>query len=82
MRRQRDWRLRGAAEQGFERGEDLLDRVEVWRVGRQEAELGAGALDGLASRLVAAEIIENDNVAGSQGRGEDLLDIGGESCDR
>ena len=32
----------GVAEQGLELGEDLLDRVEVGRVGRQVAERGPG----------------------------------------
>ena len=32
----------GFAQQGLELGEDLLDGIEVGRVGRQEEELGAG----------------------------------------
>jgi hypothetical protein len=30
------------SEQGFELGEDLLDRIEVWAVRRQEEQFGAG----------------------------------------
>jgi hypothetical protein len=70
-----------SAEQRLEFGEDLLDRIEVRRVGRQEAQLGAGALDGIARgfSLVAAEIVENDDVARPQARDEDLLDISGKA---
>ena len=73
---------RGSAEECFEFGEDLLDRIEVRRVGRQEAQLGAGALDGIARgfSLVAAEIVENDDVARPQARDEDLLDISGKAA--
>ena len=49
----------------FELGEDLLDRVEIGAIGREEEQPCAGSPDrganGLA--LVAAEIVENDNVA-------------------
>ena len=62
----------------FELGEDLLDRVEVGRVGRQEEQLGAGGADRSADRLafVAAEIVHDDDVAGGQGGQQALLDIG------
>ena len=61
-------------------GEDLLDRIEVRRVGRQERELGAGGEDRIAyrSRTMAAEIVENDDVARAQFRDEELLDVGAE----
>ena len=49
----------------FELGEDLLDRVEIGAIGREKEESCASGPDrganGLA--LVAAEIVENDNVA-------------------
>jgi hypothetical protein len=49
----------------FELGEDLLDRVEIGAIGREKEEpCGSGpdrGANGLA--LVAAEIVENDNVA-------------------
>ena len=52
--------------------------LRVGRVARQEEQLGAGAADqpphGLA--FVAAEIVHDDDVAGAQGRQEELLDIG------
>jgi hypothetical protein len=64
----------------FELGEELLDRIEVGAVGRQEEEVGAGGADGAASglSLVAAEIVEDDDVALGEGGSEDLLDIEGE----
>ena len=56
----------GFAQQVLELGEDLLDRVQIGRVFRQEEELGAGGADGVAHRLalVAAEIVHDDDVAG------------------
>src|SRR5215204_7414173 len=61
-------------------GEELLDGVEVGAVGRQEEEVGAGGPDGAACglSLVAAEIVEDDEVALGEGRDENLLDIEGE----
>jgi hypothetical protein len=58
----------------------LLDRVEVGRVGRQVAELGAARLDGLldAVDLVAGEIVHDHDVVGLKGWGEHLFDIGAE----
>lgn len=43
----------GVAQQMFELGEDLLDRVEARAVGRQEQQVGAGLSDGL---LMAAPL--------------------------
>src|SRR5262249_29169226 len=56
---------------------DLLDRIEVWRVLRQEEQLGAGRADELAHgiALVAAEIVHDDDICGPQGRKEDVLDV-------
>src|SRR3984893_4953182 len=69
--------LGGLAQEVFELGEDLLDRVEIGAIGREEEQPCAGSPDrganGLA--LVAAEIVENDNVAWLQRGDEDLLDI-------
>jgi hypothetical protein len=35
----------GLAQQGLELGKDLLDRIEIGRVARQEEQLGAGGAD-------------------------------------
>jgi hypothetical protein len=76
-----DGSLGGFAEQGLEFGEDLLDRIEVGTVGRQEEQLGADgpyrAPNG--SAFVAAEIIDDDDVAWLKGRNQELLDIGQEA---
>ena len=57
----------GVAHPVFDLGEGLFDRVEVGRVGRQEPEMSVGTADGLADgpALVAAEIVEDDEIAGS-----------------
>jgi hypothetical protein len=70
----------GFSHQVLELGEELLDRVEVWGIGRQEEEMSAGVTNGPARRfaLVRAEIVEDDEIARLQGGGEYLLDIGGE----
>ena len=62
-------------------GEGLLDRVEVWGIGRQIPEPGAGGADHLADggRFVRAEIVHDDDVAWLQDRHELLLDIGAEA---
>ena len=72
------WRC--ASHEVFELGEDLLDGIEIGAVGWQEDEVCAFGPDGLARRLslMAAEIIEDDDISLDQGRSEHLLDIGGE----
>jgi len=64
----------------LELGEELLDRVEVGAVGRQEEEMGADRPDGAAGglSLVACEVVEDDDVAFGEGRPENLLDVEGE----
>jgi len=75
-----DGALVGFAQQRFQFGEDLLDRIEVGAVGRQEHESGAGAPDRGANRpaLVAAQIVHDDDVAGRERGDQHLLDIGQE----
>jgi len=65
----------------FEFCENLLDRIEVGTVGRQEDHVGSGSADGGADcpTLVAAEVVEDDDVAGLERRNENLFDIGGEA---
>ena len=67
----------GLSHQVLELGEDLFDGVEVGAVGRQEDQVSAPGSDGGAGGLgfVAAEVVQNDDIAWREGRGEDLLDI-------
>ena len=60
----------------------MLNRIEVWRVGGQEEELGFGRADGGANgaALMAAEIVHNDDVARREDGHENLLDISAEAC--
>ena len=53
--------------------EGLFDRVEVGRVGGQELQLCAGAADRGSDRLslTAAEVVEDDEVAGPEGGDEE-----------
>jgi hypothetical protein len=62
-------------------GEGLLDRVEVGRVWRQVPEPCASGLDHLpdGGRLVGAEIVHDDDVAGLERADELLFDIGAEA---
>jgi hypothetical protein len=66
------------SEQGLKLGEDLLDRIEIGRVFRQEYKARPDVADRLPHRfsLVRAEIIEDHDVARLEGRDEKLLDIG------
>jgi len=54
---------------GFELGDELLDRVEIGRIGRQVAQFGASGLDDLPHRLafVCRQIVHHDDVARRQG---------------
>jgi len=76
-----DGSLSGFAEEQLELGEDLLDRVQIGRIGRQEEELRADRPDGRANgcALVASQIVHDDDVAGLERRHEELLDPGGEA---
>lgn len=78
MPRSFDGSLGGLSEQGFKLCKHLLDRIEVWTVGRQEQKSGADGPDGPAHReaFVTAEIVHDDNVARLERRDEELLDIG------
>lgn len=65
----------------FDLGEGLFDRIEVGRVWRQVPEPGASRLDHLpdSSRLVASEIVENDDIALAQGWQENVLHVTAEA---
>ena len=61
----------------LELGEELLDGVEVGAVGRQKEHVGSRLADG-ASRcpaFVAAEIVEDHEIAFGKGGSEYLLDV-------
>ena len=68
------------AEEGFQFGEGLFNRIEVGAVGREEAEGRAHGGDRrLHGRLlVDREVVEDDHVAGPQRRHQHLLDVGEE----
>ena len=71
--------LAGAAEQAFELGEHLLDRVQVWGVGWQEQERGSGGLDqGATSALLWLDRLSRMTTSGRQLGQEILADILGE----
>lgn len=74
----RDGPCGGGPEQGFELGEDLLDRIEVGTVGRQVDKFGTDRLDGFADTtdFVAGEIVHDHQVAGTKRGDKLLLDIG------
>ena len=71
---------RGANE-GLELREAEFDGIEVRAVGWQVPEGGPGGLDGAldAGDLVGPEIVGHDDVAGLQGRPQDLFDVGAEA---
>lgn len=59
-------------------GKGLFDRIEVRRIGWQEPEPRTGGFDQLTDgcRLMAAEIVHDDDVAWLEHRDQLLLDIG------
>ena len=73
--------LCGFAHEMLELGEDLLDRIEVWAIRRQEQQLGPDTADCLADRgsLVAAQVVHDDDVAGRECGQQELFDVVGEA---
>ena len=61
-------------------GEQLFDRIEIGRVGRQEGQPRISGQDCFSHSpgLVTGEIVDDDDVAGFQRGDEHLLDIGEE----
>ncbi|MDA9453876.1 hypothetical protein XI00_06325 [Bradyrhizobium sp. CCBAU 21359] len=67
----------GSSHEMFESGEDLLDRIEVRAIWWQEDAVGLSGADGFASRfaLVAARIVEDDDLAQCECWCQHLLDV-------
>ena len=65
------------SQQSFELGEDLLNRIEVGRVGWQEQQSGTNRTDRGPDRLsfVACEIVDDHDVARLKRWQKDLLDV-------
>ena len=70
----------GFTQSRFELGEDLLDGIEIGRVGRQEEEPRAGFADRRADGVafVASQIVDDHDVAGLERGCKGVLDIGAE----
>jgi hypothetical protein len=66
----------------FNLGESLFDRVEIGAVGRQKPEPRPCGFDGgpYRLRLVATEIVHDDDVARFEGLNELLFNIGQKAC--
>ena len=64
-------------QEGLELGEGEFDGVHVGAVGRQVEDLGAPRGDGFvdACDLVSGEVVEHDDVAAPEGRGEHVTDV-------
>ena len=65
------------ANEGLELREAELDGIEVRAIGWQVPEGGPGSLEGAldAGDLVGPEVVGDDDVAGLQGRHQDLFDV-------
>ena len=65
----------GGAHEGFELREAEFDGIEVRAVGWPVPECGPGGLEGPldAGDLVGPEVVGDDDVAGVQGRHQDLV---------
>jgi hypothetical protein len=68
------------AQDVFELGEDLFDRVEIGAVGREKPKLGSGGFnrDFDGGALVSAEVVHDHDVAGAQRPDQFLFDV---SCE-
>jgi len=61
----------------FELCEDLLNRIEVWRVGRREQSFCAYRLDQFARgvALLGCEVVHDDDIAGRQLANQKQFDL-------
>jgi hypothetical protein len=75
---ERAWAER--AEERFQFGKRLFDRIEIRAVGRQKSQDGSRLLDGGADlRLfVGGEIVEHNHIPRVERRHQDLFDVGEE----
>lgn len=71
---------RSLFQERLELDKGVLDRVEVWRIGRQEQEACTGGGDRRPHRgaLVGRQVVHDHDIAVAQRRAEDLLDVGQE----
>lgn len=71
----------GFPQQRLELRDGLLDRVEVWTVGGQEQQQRTGGADRLGdlATLVAAEVVHDDDITGTQCWHQEIGDIGQET---
>ena len=69
------------AQDVFELGKELFDRVQVWRLWRQEQQMCTRVADCSADSLslVAAEIVQHDDVSGGEPGDQRLLYPSGET---
>lgn len=65
----------------FQLGEELLYRIQIGAVGGQEDQVRTGVADGLSDSLalVAAQIVEDNDIAGFQRWYQRLLNPGAEA---
>jgi len=70
----------GLAQQRFEFGVCVFDRIEVGRIGRQQDQACTAGLDRGADggAFVRRQIVHHDDVAGIESRRQHLFDIGAE----
>ncbi len=70
----------GFAQEVLESVEDLLNRVQVGRIGGQEQPMCASGFNGVSHRLAlaASQIIEHDHIAGAKRRRQELFDVAAE----
>ena len=70
-------RLGEFAQDVFELGEDLFDRIEIGAVGREKPKLGSGGFnrDFDGGALVSAEVVHDHDVAGAQRPDQFLFDV-------
>jgi len=69
-------RLAAFSEQRFEFREEFFNGVQVGRIGRQIEHRGAGQGDGLLDTIhfVAAQVVEDDDIAAAKRGAQELLD--------